>query len=502
MRLFGYSTWWWYVTGIDLELSTIRFLHDSSDPDAKALELGVIKTIPTGWTIGKSNQNNCYNMHRRGAILAFDEGETIVDPGAFGGFVHVIKDLYFNYIIDMDDMFTFIEYGTIEGSSGTVDHMRCCCINLRVGEYCILLRNETTTVHEKDGIFQPNVDHVRIFPQWTFLRPTAEGMDLGDQYWKPNYQTPVEYEMDWVAMSFKLISLPSESELLTDYAKWLIWHGRGGGYTTSVSLIQPPLAGPENLNWSISYDLDSAMAEALSSQVDFTTSNGIAYGLDAKEIISTAKADLSNLEALAKGAPGKLKIASKLFLSVHYGWKLLAADTKEFAEAFGEFSRTSTRRVHFSVSGHYPNDQIGGYVLKSAIAHRSIYYDPYGQISNSAFALAEAMDVVPDLSNIWDMIPFSFVVDWFTNIGDLAEGLDALMTLVQEHKVLGTITSTKEVYEYHVVGGFGSYEYTVYNRSCVPDWYPLPEFSFQLKNPLTNLTHWCEAGALVVATRP
>lgn len=277
-----------------------------------------------------------------------------------------------------------------------------------------------------------------------------------------------------------------------------------GSYWVETDIQYPPNErNPQIIRFKDNkFDLDSAMAAALSEQVDFTTSNGIAYGLDAKDIVSSAKSDLKNLESLAKGTPGKLKIASKLFLSIHYGWKLMAADTKEFAEAFSEFSKGCNRRVHFSSTGSAKGQRRGSYTLRESVAHRSIYYDPYAQIASETLKLAEAMDVVPDLSNVWDMIPFSFVVDWFTNIGDLATGVDALFTLVQEHKVLGTITSTKDVYEYHMDGGIGSYKYTFYERSCLQDWYPLPEFSFQLKNPFTNLTHWCEAGALVVATRP
>lgn len=39
----------------------------------------------------------------------------------------------------------------------------------------------------------------------------------------------------------------------------------------------------------------------------------------------------------------------------------------------------------------------------------------------SQFAYLQKYGVAPDLYNIWDSIPFSFVVDWFTGIGDFAQ---------------------------------------------------------------------------------
>lgn len=39
----------------------------------------------------------------------------------------------------------------------------------------------------------------------------------------------------------------------------------------------------------------------------------------------------------------------------------------------------------------------------------------------SQFAYLQKFGVAPDLYNIWDMVPFSFVVDWFVGIGDFAQ---------------------------------------------------------------------------------
>lgn len=41
----------------------------------------------------------------------------------------------------------------------------------------------------------------------------------------------------------------------------------------------------------------------------------------------------------------------------------------------------------------------------------------------SAFGRLQKYGVAPDLYNIWDMVPYSFVVDWFTDIGSILESI-------------------------------------------------------------------------------
>lgn len=490
-------------------LQSYRVLRDKEDSEYEA-KIARIQTVPTGWKIGRSNQNNCTNVHISGSIVAFPGSTFLPDPSSInGGYIQLGNEL-FDTIVDLNREFTFLDMGYY--SSGQYRyHKKICFANIFVEDAAVMLNTFDYTTSWRDGEDEPPfpTDQKYYWSYGTRWYPTYYTQGVGplpcSKSVQLGYEGRCEVHLDFMAETGFVPVKPDVEYFRTDdYFNYIRRYYSYGCSRVETEVIFPPCTQDP---WVIKfkdnkYDLDAAMAEALSSQVDFTTSNGIAYGLDAKDIVSSAKGDLEGLKALAKGAPGKLKIASKLFLSVHYGWKLMAADTLEFSKAFQEFSKNSTRRVHYSTTGSSQGQRRGGFTLQKSVAHCSIYYDPYAQIASETLKLAEAMDVVPDLSNVWDMIPFSFVVDWFTNIGELAEGVDALFTLAQEHKVLGTIQSTKEVYEYHADNGIGSYKYTFYDRSCIQDWYPIPKFSFQLKNPITNLTHWCEAGALVVATRP
>jgi hypothetical protein len=178
---------------------------------------------------------------------------------------------------------------------------------------------------------------------------------------------------------------------------------------------------------------------------------------------------------------------------------LLAADGFELAQSLAEYDRKYTLHIGQTEEPTIERSKVGDRELIACNGHLNVYYIPYGQISSDIYALSEALDLVPDLSNIWDSIPFSFVVDWFTNVGDLAQKCDDWFTLTQQHKVLGSIESSKISYRYQPEGYFGDLIFDRYQRTCYKDWYPIPTFSFQLKNPVTNIYHWLEGSALVVS---
>lgn len=56
---------------------------------------------------------------------------------------------------------------------------------------------------------------------------------------------------------------------------------------------------------------------------------------------------------------------------------------------------------HLRVKGHRPKDSSQGFI-----------YDLHN------------LDLYPEISNLYDMVPFSFVVDWFIPVGDLLESYD------------------------------------------------------------------------------
>jgi hypothetical protein len=249
----------------------------------------------------------------------------------------------------------------------------------------------------------------------------------------------------------------------------------------------------------LDYDWERAMVASL-NQVNFFDSNGIAFAKDIAHLPRTILSDIDNLKQLAKVTKsGKLKIVASAFLSVHYGYKLLAADGIELVNSMLKYQTECTNHLGQTVTASHGLSERGPFKLAKASGHLNVYYNPYSRLCTDIGRFAEAVDLVPDFSNVWDMIPFSFVVDWFTNIGDLAQGIDDFFTLTQQSEVLGSVMSESIAYTYQPEGFDGNLTIRHYYRSCRKGWYPVPRFSFQLKNPVTNLYHWLEGAALVVS---
>lgn len=106
----------------------------------------------------------------------------------------------------------------------------------------------------------------------------------------------------------------------------------------------------------------------------------------------------------------------------------------------------------------------------------------------------------PDLVSMWDVVPFSFVVDWFAGIGDLVENLDTRIWYKYypiHYCIVGKkITWFVDFADLWPDLGLPScsVEISSYNRQCQRE-YPLPPI--QLGDKTVQFDHWIEATALV-----
>lgn len=133
-------------------------------------------------------------------------------------------------------------------------------------------------------------------------------------------------------------------------------------------------------------------------------SNGIATILD------TLKAILSFREGYT--GVGSLRDA---WLSYRYSYSTTIADIKSFssvAERWSEISQHPTVQSHAAVTK-------GKFTYKCTIT-----CDLSKLFSSDLSAKIEKYNVLPTFTNIWDMIPYSFVADWFTDIGEICSSID------------------------------------------------------------------------------
>jgi hypothetical protein len=146
------------------------------------------------------------------------------------------------------------------------------------------------------------------------------------------------------------------------------------------------------------------------------------------ELPSFGTTGVSSLIELLRSSPSKASIAS-FWLSNRYGDRLSFRDAKDLFQSFDRelFKARTTRyvisrgRLSELVSDGYFTDVNVFHACQLAVSPKD---------SNAlmrAIRHAYEWDYYPSLGNVWDMIPLSFVVDWFVNVGDIYESVDRLV---------------------------------------------------------------------------
>lgn len=121
---------------------------------------------------------------------------------------------------------------------------------------------------------------------------------------------------------------------------------------------------------------------------------------------------------------GNAKNFADNYLEFHFGWSPLMGDIHDAAEVLSEpilphsikVKRGAYFNTYTSLNSDNGNDRTWGgdkYSTYQAITLRANV-----EVSNPNLALAQQCGLVNPLTIAWELVPFSFVVDWFVNVGD------------------------------------------------------------------------------------
>lgn len=219
------------------------------------------------------------------------------------------------------------------------------------------------------------------------------------------------------------------------------------------------------------------------ADIDAFSSNGIAYLSDMAKFVDTVKDSL----ALLKGKVDP-KALSSAYLSVKYGWLNTIRDTGELLNALNPRSRRKRSTTAVSLADVPFGTQ------RNQV---TIYYDPRDQVFDDLYETLRYFDLLPSGENLWDLVPMSFVVDWFVSIGPILGRID-IADRIQHLALKYGFRTTKTVQDFpaSVVapGTTGHVNVTRYVRSLSRDFdFPL----FVTKDP-SYMNHVVEGSALII----
>lgn len=195
---------------------------------------------------------------------------------------------------------------------------------------------------------------------------------------------------------------------------------------------------PEEKEWQ-------ELAYKAVQNANYVEINSIAYIKDMPELFGELKALKQVL-----GNPKDARAWASLILSANYGTRLTIQDTVELINAIIKAAKSAHKadKRQFSTLRARSGYSVTGPKFMSG--HRELHYKIYHKvIPEGAMSFIDSLyrwDLLPTAGNIWDLIPYSFVIDWFVNIGDGIELADATL-YAQTLKVLGITYSYKDIFQ-------------------------------------------------------
>lgn len=153
--------------------------------------------------------------------------------------------------------------------------------------------------------------------------------------------------------------------------------------------------------------------------IRYLSINSLAFLEDLKKLKDT----LTPIIRLVR-RPLDLKAWANLWLSYRYGLRLTIQDALQIRSAYDAYCRRKRSDRPFSTVRSQLSDDISAGEEYHAKVHQKVYYRSTVNAIEDFILLCRRWDLYPSWENIWDLIPLSFVVDWFIDIQEFMTKLD------------------------------------------------------------------------------
>lgn len=246
------------------------------------------------------------------------------------------------------------------------------------------------------------------------------------------------------------------------------------------------------------------LAQIAADSATYSDANGISTIMESLGSVH----ELAKLASLVTG-PITAKVISSLYLSYQYGARLTIKDIQSIGQGVirmasqikqgKRITRAAAAESIQPVSPHL-------YEIKR-VAHLKIKYANHDAELGHWLSTASSLGFSLSLTNVWDMIPWSFVIDWFAGIQTWTERVDTA-NKIRRMDILAVTRSEKRLagvplgylLSLHLSGKkepfltTGALTCRLYNRTVSREC-PVPRCRIDAPN---SFDHWVEAAALFV----
>lgn len=239
------------------------------------------------------------------------------------------------------------------------------------------------------------------------------------------------------------------------------------------------------------------LVQVACENVNPNTINAIAFIKDLKDV----KSLIPKLRGLSK-----VSTHASNYLGVEYGILPTIDDLKSIWASFSTpyfFDRNGFQRASaYDTAAAMSDTTIDGSRVETVVNLTRRVHLAVNTNDTGLDALVERMrkiGIFPSLTNLWDLIPYSFVLDWFVDVGAVLERIDTrhqLLNLDIPYCILSTKSVTTRAVVSQKDGLFLHMSSTYYNRS-VQESVPQPRIFSE--NRVTAQNHWIEGSALILS---
>jgi len=198
------------------------------------------------------------------------------------------------------------------------------------------------------------------------------------------------------------------------------------------------------------------------------------------DLIRLKKGFLKQLTGIERRL-GKKKLSKEkvhsLWLEYRYGWTPLLYEIKGYAEFINESSCSRTfpfrakaeKDNDYSVQGYWNGAIWKSNYLETQVTKTTARCGGYFVIDNQAARDMSRLGLTNPLETVWEIIPYSFCVDWLVSVGDYIEASTATMGISLQSCWLSSVVQTKKQ-RTHVSDGDNGPSYYVYDSPPYQQW--------------------------------